>query len=196
MPRRPSIVTALVTAVLALVCSVALGLSSGVATAADYPLPTTGDGQVDATLVAAGDCVTFSGGGFLRGSTVTVRDNGSGVGTAQVDQSGRFSFVVCFGTNAALGRHTLTGSGTGANGAARVVSAVVTVHGVTTTQPVAGAGGGNGSGGGGGGGLPFTGSDVRDLSLFGAGLVLLGFLLVRRGKEQRRARRALRQTAA
>jgi hypothetical protein len=150
-----------------------------------YPLPTAGQGSVDSSVVQAGTCVTFSGSGFKPGTPVVIKDDGKVVRTVTADSSGTFSTPVCFSSNAHIGPHVLTGAGTGANGAARVVTAIVTVFGVTDTQPVSGGNGG-GAGNGNGGGLPFTGLDVATLVALGLGLVLAGVGLATRGARRRR----------
>jgi hypothetical protein len=191
---------------LAVLLLLTLGLTATTANAVDYPLPTTGVGQVSSSTVEAGTCVTFSGGGFAPNTPVAIADNGKVVGNTVTDSSGSFSSVACFSTSATLGKHTLTASGVGANGAGRVVSAKVTVIGAQLSgsgfqQPVTvgtvgtGADGSDGAGTGshqGSGSLPFTGSDVRDLALFGLFMVALGALLTRRGRAARKQRRAAR----
>jgi hypothetical protein len=169
-------------------------LGASAASAADYPLPTSGQGSVDASSVQAGSCVNFSGGGFKPGTRISIADNGRPVGTTRADAHGNFTHQVCFGTDAKLGKHTLTAAGVGANGASRVVSAVVYVNGVSSS-PAEGPGGGNGAGNGAtGGGLPFTGADIRDLVILGVALSLTGIVLVRRG-QRRRPRRTQRAPA-
>jgi hypothetical protein len=173
---------------LAVLLLLTLGLTATTANAVDYPLPTTGVGQVSSSTVEAGTCVTFSGGGFAPNTPVAIADNGKVVGNTVTDSSGSFSSVACFSTSATLGKHTLTASGVGANGAGRVVSAKVTVIGAQLSgSDGAGTGSHQGSGS-----LPFTGSDVRDLALFGLFMVALGALLTRRGRAARKQRRAAR----
>jgi LPXTG-motif cell wall-anchored protein len=95
-----------------------------------YP-PTTGNGQVNDTSVKPGECVTFSGDGYLPATPVQVTDNGSAVTTVTTGSDGTFSTQVC---PSVLGVHLIRGSGTGTNGAARVLSATVTVaNGLATT---------------------------------------------------------------
>jgi hypothetical protein len=215
LPRTlaPSCALRILTGALSLLLLTLVGVSQAVA--APYPLPTSGEGQVTRSTI-------FSGGGFLPGSTVMITDNGKLVGTTKADKKGNFRDQVCFGTDAALGKHTLAGTGTGANGAGRVVTAVVTVIGAEASGGSTGAGNGNGNGNGGGNGggsrrgggnvggngggnvtahrgaggskLPFNRADTRDLRLIGLALVAASSLLVRKGYQDRAKRRA--RTAA
>ncbi|MDQ1711628.1 MAG: hypothetical protein QOE45_1078 [Frankiaceae bacterium] len=88
-----------------------------------YP-PTVGNARVSATAVKPGGCVTFSGDGFLPASPVVVTDDGAAVTTVTTGTDGSFSTQVC---PSVLGVHLIRGAGTGTNGAARVLSASVTV---------------------------------------------------------------------
>lgn len=164
-----------------------VGVARG--SADNYPLPTHGDGTVSRSVVHVGECTVFSGGGFKPHSTVTITDNGKVLGTTQTDRNGNFSYTVCYSTDSTLGRHTLTGSGTGANGAARTVSAVVTVVGAESLPVKSDAGTDNGDGGG----LPFTGADILGLALMALALIALGWLLVARNLNARAARRRVRR---
>jgi hypothetical protein len=166
--------------------------------AADYPLPTSGQGQVTVSIVQVGHCTTFFGSGFQPGSTVTITDNGIRLGTAKASNNGAYAYTVCYATNAKLGPHTLNATGTGGNGAARTLTAIVHVVGVQLTDSGAGQGASNSGagqgastsdGGGEGGLLPFTGSDILSLVLFGAFITALGMVLTHRGQKARSERR-------
>jgi LPXTG-motif cell wall-anchored protein len=114
--------------------SLALGVLLGPVAAAHaqtpYP-PSTGNGQVNDTSVKPGECVTFSGDGYLPASPVQVTDNGATVTTVTTGTDGTFSTQIC---PTVLGVHLIRGTGTGTNGAARVLSASVTVaSGLATT---------------------------------------------------------------
>ncbi len=146
-------------------------LLAGTASAATYPLNTTGQGTVDKSVVQVGDCVVFSGTGFAPGTTVTVTDDGTPVATTTTDSGGAFSQRVCYTTAARLGTHLLAGSGTDVSGGTRTVTASVTVVGVSTTR---------------GSALPRTGTDVAALVAVGLLLVVGGSLVL----EQARRRRA------
>jgi hypothetical protein len=171
-----------------------IGLGTGVpvASADPYPLPTTGIGTVDRSIVHPGECVIFSGDGFKPGAAITIRDDGHDVGQTTADPHGRFRYKVCFSSDAHLGPHVLTASGTGANGAGRVVSAIVTLVGITDERPVVTdpAPVSGDSGGGSGGGLPFTGADIVQLVLLGVVLTALGAFLLARDNRRRRLRHA------
>src|SRR5688500_9406249 len=63
------------------------------------PKPSTGEGSVDKTRVAVGDCVKFSGDGFLKNSSVSISDNGSPQPAAKATGAGDFKTKVCFNTS-------------------------------------------------------------------------------------------------
>lgn len=199
-PRPLGLLAGLLTLML-----LALGLTVPSASAADYPLPTRGTGMVSPTNVQAGQCVTFSGGGFAPLTPITIQDDGVVVGHTTSDAQGNFSTRVCFSTQAKHGRHTLTATGLGANGAERTVTAYVRVVGgarvsgqaesAASTNGVYGGGNVSGAGGGNVGGLPFTGSDIREMVLFGLVLLSFGAVLTRRGHAARSRRRAARAAA-
>src|SRR3954447_4232805 len=128
-------------------------MSGATATAAlaEYP-PTGSSGEVSATTVEIGTHVTFSGGGFKAGSSVTIRIDDAVYSTVSADQTetaglsrstavhignaayvrnaaattatGAFSTVITMQT---LGVKVLTGTGVGPAGGSRVVTAKVTV---------------------------------------------------------------------
>lgn len=116
--------------------------------------------QVSATTIREGECVTFSGGGFRPGSTITITDNGAVVATVQADASGNFSVGVC---PEGRGRHVLRAEGVDVLGVRLVLEEVVEVLGVRIAQ---------------------TGSDLTiPAAVLGVALVAVGsglVLLVRR----------------
>jgi hypothetical protein len=75
------------------------------------PNPNNGQGHVDRSQVAPGECVMFSGTGFRPKSTVFVDDNGAPRGTSQADSKGEFSKQVCFDSKTKPGQHELSGTG-------------------------------------------------------------------------------------
>jgi len=122
--------------------TILLGMALAPAAAAQYP-PTSSSGRVTAGRVEPGGCVTFSGDGFEPGTDVTVTDNDTEVRTVQATDTGAFSTSVC---PTVLGVHILRGTGTGANGGERTVTAEVTVveslsaTGASNVLPTLGAG--------------------------------------------------------
>lgn len=107
------------------------------------PNPGNGQGRVDRSRVAPGECVMFSGSGFRPKSTIAVADDGAPRGTAQADSKGEFSKQVCFPSNSQPGSHTLTGTGPDKGGD---------------------CGNGNGPGGGQGGGPQALGVGFRAMA--------------------------------
>ena len=155
-----------------------LGCRHGGACVGGLPRALAGAPSVSASTVQPGRSVTFSAGGFGPGSTVTVTDNGVVVGTATADANGVFVLAVTIGS---VGTHTLTASGTDANGAPLSVTA--TVEGVLSGSPdgllISGPGGSATTGGSTSGttltALPRTGSDlVVPGAVSGVALVLMG----------------------
>lgn len=100
-----------------------LGLVLSATAQAQYA-PAQGNGRVSASRINPGDCVTFSGDGFAPGSSVSITDNGTSVGTATANAAGTFSTQVCISV---LGNHVLRGTGQTIGGTSRVVSARVVV---------------------------------------------------------------------
>lgn len=178
-------------------------MSSGAHADCYPPDPGNGQGSVDKSRVAPGECVVFSGNGFKPNGTVAVADNGAPVGTAKASSKGEFSKQVCFGSTAKPGQHELTGTGPDkggdCNGQPHAVAAGFRTMSVMATGDrtvratvyVLGAGkvakpGGNeqgresgevagGSGSSGGGlGLPFTGDMTLAEGLAALLLILLG----------------------
>jgi hypothetical protein len=177
----------------ALVVAATLGLglgltSTGTALAASYPPPTTGQGQVDRSVVHPGECVHFSGGGFAKGASLVITDNGHRTTTGKANQKGNFRVRVCFSSNATLGRHVLRASGEGYNTAPRVVSAEVRVEGLSESRNGQSSGGGvsGRSNEHGIGGLPFSGADIVAMVAAAAALIAGGVLLNRITAPRRR----------
>lgn len=152
--------------------------------AGPYP-PATAEGSatVSQSRVEAGGCVTFRGTGFAPGTAVLIRDTPAGaargrvVGTVRADKSGDFSTRVCFGASARRGRHTVSGTGTGAGGGSLTVSADVWVTGVSQLPSSAG------------GAIPFTGFAGPGLALAGIALLAGGSALLLATDRRRRRRR-------
>ena len=88
-----------------------LATSTGARAECYPPNPNNGQGRVDRSRVAPGECVQFSGSGFRPKSTIVVADDGAPRGTAQADSKGDFSKQVCFASDSEPGSHTLTGTG-------------------------------------------------------------------------------------
>ena len=127
-----------------------------------YP-PAAENGQVSDTSITPGECVTFSGSGFVPGTPVQVTDDGQAVTTVTAGADGSFSVQLC---PKVLGVHILRGSGTGTDLGTRVVSAVVNVLSA---------------------GLAGTGSSrTLPLGLVGAGLVVAGAAAVVTASRRRR----------
>jgi hypothetical protein len=110
------------------VCAV-LAMTGAASAAAPYPPPSRGSAQVVPSHIKVGDCAVFSGDGFFPLTPVQIADNGVSAGTVTATSSGTFSERLCYSTSAKKGRHTLTGDGTGADGAPLTVSAVLIVEG-------------------------------------------------------------------
>lgn len=144
----------------ALALMVTLAPASAALAQATYPPRDEGAGQVDDTSIAPGECVTFSGGGFIPGEPVDVTDNDAPVTTVGATPEGSFSAEVC---PRVLGLHILRGVGD-----ARAVSATVTVVGA--------------------GGLSETGSsNTIPMVAVGGGLVVAGAGAVVVASRRRRA---------
>jgi LPXTG-motif cell wall-anchored protein len=138
-----------------------VGLGSS-AWAQPYP-PSTGEGTVSRTTVEPGGSVEFCGDEFAPETEVEIADNGEVVGTTTTDEGGEFCATV---TLEEVGTHVLTGTGTGADGEVRVVTATVTVVAA--------------------GGLPATGSNTILPAIgVGLGLVTLGTFLIYAVRRQR-----------
>jgi len=113
-----------------------------------------------------GGSTTVMGTGWQAGTTValTIASTPQSIGTASVRSDGTFSQDVSIPCLDA-GTHTISGSGTGASGAANTASTTVTVTG-TCGDPA------------GGGTLPHTGSNAAGVVTLASGLMLLGAVLV------------------
>lgn len=98
------------------------------------------------------------------------------LGSATVDGAGGFSLAVTIPSDISLGAHTITASGTGANGLPANASAAVTVVGV------------EGGGVGATGPLPRTGTaSTALLTAAGVGLVLIGAFATTAARRRRTA---------
>ena len=108
--------------------------------------------KAGAPTVEAGQTMTVTGNGWKPGSTVTILLTGSStpLGTATADANGAFSATVTIPSDTPAGTHTITISGTAADGSARTVqSGSITVTAI----------------------LPATGSDTGPLTLIGVALI-------------------------
>ena len=116
----------------ALIISLLAGFSlagfSAVASAQQYP-PSGPTATLSSQSVGANRTITISGAGWLPGSTVTItlQSTPQTLGTAQVAADGTFSATVQIPCNVDPGQHTISVSGTGADGLPHTVSAALTV---------------------------------------------------------------------
>jgi hypothetical protein len=117
--------------------------------------------QLGPTSGLPGTSVTVSGAGCSAGATVTISFDGQAVGTTTADPTGAFSATITIPAGAKPGAHKITASGTGC------------VLGATFTVP--------------GSGVAFTGANVLGLSAAGAGLAVLGAVLVLATRRRREA---------
>jgi LPXTG-motif cell wall-anchored protein len=108
--------------------------------------------QLSTTSGLPGSPVTVSGTGCSAGATVTIAFDGVSVGTTTAGPTGAFSTTITIPAGAKPGTHSITSSGTGC------------VLGSTFTVP--------------GSAVAFTGANVEGLSAAGAGLAILGAVLV------------------
>lgn len=194
-----------------------LVLTTGTGARADCypPDPGNGQGSVDRSQVAPGECVIFSGNGFKPKSSIAIADNGASRGSAEANPKGEFSTEVCFGYTAQPGQHVLTGTGPDKGGdcapgntpqafggvgframaappeKTRTVTATVYVLGA---GQVANPGGGvdnreDGDTGSGGliGGLPFTGDITFVEASVGLLLLLVGLGALLAARPRRRS---------
>jgi hypothetical protein len=165
------------------------------------PKPDKGHGSVDENRVDSGECVLFSGDGFLGNAVIEITDNGVVVpGVHKTASDGSFEAPVCFTGADAVGQHSLAARGPkgppedppghcGNPKAERLVAANVTVAGVRQGGP-----GGNGSAGQPGGvagegfgrPLPRTGDLSGAELMIGSLLVLFGLAVLLAGKPRRR----------
>lgn len=148
---------------------------------AQYP-PGRGALEVSRSEVQPGETITVRGCGFRPSSSVNI-DLLPGpvrLGSTTADVSGGIETTVTIPASTSAGRHTLEASGVDPAGAARVLSASITVVGADEESRAAGAD------------LPSTGSSSSaPLTAAGVGLVLLGSIAVYAA----RRRRAQRVTA-
>jgi LPXTG-motif cell wall-anchored protein len=141
-------------------------LIAGPASAA-YP-PDAPSIGTSSSSIQNGGSTTVMGTGWQAGTTValTIASTPQSIGTASVRSDGTFSQSVSIPCLDA-GTHTISGSGTGASGAANTASTTVAVTG-TCGDP---ANGGTGT-------LPHTGSNSAGVVTLASGLMLLGAVLV------------------
>jgi LPXTG-motif cell wall-anchored protein len=137
-----------------------------------------------------GQTITVTAATFASGSTVsfTFFSEPEDLGSDEADDNGEASRAVTIPSNANLGEHTITASGTAPSGASRSLSTNVTVVSAGGAGAGAGAGAGTGAGAGAGvstgagtgaargaqGGLPRTGSDAVPLVRIGAVMLAVG----------------------
>lgn len=131
-------------ALFALLALVGLGTA---ASAQPYP-PSQGEGTVSRSRIAPGESVEFCGDGFAPDTEVVITDNGEVVDTVTTNADGEFCVTL---TLEEPGTHVLAGTGTGADGEVRTVTATVVVAAA---------------------GLPATGSNTI-LPAIGVGLALV-----------------------
>jgi LPXTG-motif cell wall-anchored protein len=144
---------------------IGLLLVGGSAGAATYP-PDAPSIGTSSSSVQNGGSTTVMGTGWQTGTTValTIASTPQSLGSASVQSDGTFSQGVTIPCLDA-GTHTISGSGTGASGAANTASTTVTVTGACGPN-------------GGGGTLPHTGSNASGVVTLASGLILLGAVLV------------------
>lgn len=154
-------------------------LSGTVAAQTGYPpggVPTL---SISDSTVTRGQTITANVSGFQPGTSGVMTIASSVVrplGSATVDGSGEFSLAVTIPTDISLGAHTITATGTGANGLPASASAAVTVVGP------------EGGGVGATGPLPRTGAaSIAPLTAAGVGLVLIGAIAIATVRRRRTA---------
>jgi LPXTG-motif cell wall-anchored protein len=151
---------ALILAACAVIGLLLVGRPAGAAT---YP-PDAPSIGTSSSSVQNGGSTTVMGSGWQPGTTValTIASTPQSLGSASVQSDGTFSQDVTIPCLDA-GTHTISGSGTGASGAANTVNTTVTVTGTCSPN---------------GGTLPHTGSNASGVVVLASGLVLLGAVLV------------------
>jgi LPXTG-motif cell wall-anchored protein len=145
-------------AALTMLALVALASPAG----AQYP-PDAPSVGTPSSAIANGSTTTVSGSGWLAGSTVslTIASTPQSLGTATVADDGTFSREVTIPC-VEPGDHTITASGTAANGGARSTATTISVTGACDAT----------------GSLPRTGSDSGSLLTLVAVLLIAGAVLV------------------
>jgi hypothetical protein len=145
--------TLVVLAVLSL-GTLAWAAAAGAQTTPSYP-PNASVLGLTVTAGGPGTSVTVSGSACTPGATVTVTFDGQVIGTTTAGPTGAFTMTVTIPAGATPGVHTILASGAGCSESA------------TFTVPAVAASG-----------VAFTGANVGGLSAAGAGLALLGAVLV------------------
>ncbi len=139
--------------------AVAVLASQAGAFAVQYP-PSSGTLTVSGSTVAAGGSVTISGSGCAAGGAVALQFDTSSAGSTTASGTGSFSASVTVPSGTSAGSHTITATCNDPTGAARVLSASVTVTSAGTAP------------------LPRTGSGSSvPLALVGGALLLVGAVL-------------------
>lgn len=137
---------------------VALFFIGGAASAQQYPVQES-TLQTNKTEVRPGEPITVSGEGFAPNTTVTITfDDAVVLGTTQTRPDGTFSTTVTIPANASPGTHTITATGTAANGGTRRLTTTVRVLGTAAAAP--------------GGTLPRTGTGITAPLAASAGLLI------------------------
>lgn len=156
-------------AIALLMLTMALGLT--VPAAAQYP-PTSGDLQVSATVVSAGQSITVSGQSYCPNTAVSITLTRSPSGTPEpvgsftTDSQGNFSGSVTIPSTTSPGSFTLKASGTSTNcSSTRVLSANLRVRSARA--------------------LSTTGTNVLPWLLVAAGAILIGTLFVVTARRRR-----------
>lgn len=148
--------------VLAIVVVASAFAHTGTAAAQQYPfsngpLDVGPDGNTG--VVAPGEAITISGGGYAPGAEVTIIIESDPIvlGTTRANAAGRFSLTVRIPAGLPAGEHRLTAVGPGPDGELRVLTRSVEVTGTPSPPPLA-----------------FTGASTFVLAIIGAALLLTG----------------------
>lgn len=104
------------------------------------PVPPTV--TVDRSNVTSCGCVTLAGSDFKPGTQVSVKDNGTPVGTAKVRSDGTFSYRICYRDPASSGQHTISVTGDDTDGQQVTDTVRVDAECRVGEQPLQGSGGG------------------------------------------------------
>lgn len=141
------------------VSAAALFAFAGPAAAAPGYTPTAAAGTVSTSTPQAGGTFVFAGSGFAPGAVVSISIGGKDVANRAANASGAFSARLT--APSTPGTYVVAGTGTGANGGTRTVSATIQVLGSQA-----------------GAGLPRTGIELGSQLWIAGGLVALGALLI------------------